>query len=69
MKTYNIRVRAEYTGYYKVEARFLGEAEAIAQQRLVNEMNNLVDGSFDLEEYDEAEFEADKELKEWAENQ
>jgi len=69
MKTYNIRVRAEYTGYYKVEARFLGEAEAIAQQRLVNEMNNLVDGSFDLEEFEDEEHEAHKELKQWAENQ
>ena len=64
MKTYNIRVRADYTGYYKVEAESLDDAEAMAQQQLFNEMNDEVDGVFDFEEYD-----ADKELKEWAENQ
>lgn len=75
MKTYNIRVRADYTGYYKVEAKSLDDAESIAQQQLFNEMNDGVDGVFDFEEYDEKEFETEKEfeahktLKQWAENQ
>ena len=69
MKTYNIRVRADYVGYYKVKAESLDDAEAMAQQQLFNEMNDGVDGVFDFEEYDETEFEAHKELKQWAENQ
>ena len=69
MKTYNIRVRADYTGYYKVEAESLDDAEAMAQQQLFNEMNDGVDGVFDFEEYDETEFEAHKTLKQWGENQ
>ena len=69
MKTYKIRVRADYVGYYKVEAESLDDAEAMAQQQLFNEMNDGVDGVFDFEEYDETEFEAHKELKQWAENQ
>jgi hypothetical protein len=66
MKTYNIRVRADYVGYYKIEAKSLNDAEAMAQQELFNEMNDGVDGVFDFEEYDETEFEAHKELKQWA---
>lgn len=66
MKTYNIRVRADYVGYYKVEAESLDDAEAMAQQELFNEMNDGVDGVFDFEEYDEKEFEAHKELKQWS---
>ena len=66
MKTYYIRVRADYVGYYKVEAESLDDAEAMAQQQLFNEMNDEVDGVFDFEEYDEKEFEAHKELKQWA---
>ena len=69
MKTYNIRVRADYVGYYKVEAESLDDAEAMAKQQLFDEMNDEVDGCFDFEEYDETEFEAHKELKQWAENQ
>jgi len=69
MKTYNIRVRADYVGYYKVEAESLDDAEAMAQQQLFNEMNDEVDGVFDFEEYDEKEFDAHKELKQWGENQ
>ena len=69
MKTYNIRVRADYVGYYKVKAESLDDAEAMAQQELFNEMNDGVDGVFDFEEYDETEFEAHKELNQWAENQ
>ena len=38
MKTYNIRVRADYTGYYKVEAESLDDAEAMAQQCLFDEI-------------------------------
>ena len=47
---YNIRVRAEYVGYYSVEANSLHEAEQKAQEMLFEEMNDAVDGSFDFEE-------------------
>ena len=63
MKTFNIRVRADYVGYYKVEAKSLNDAESMAQQELFNEMNDGVDGVFDFEEYDEKDFESRKELK------
>ena len=70
MKTYNIRVRAAYVGYYKVEAESLDDAEAMAQQCLFDEIRERkIDSIFDFEEYDETEFEAHKELKQWAENQ
>ena len=69
MKTYNIRVRADYVGYYKVEAKSLDDAELIAQQQLFNEMNDGVDGVFDFEEFEDEEHDAHKELKQWAENQ
>jgi|TARA_R110001583_G_scaffold20056_4_gene77824 hypothetical protein len=69
MKTFNIRVRADYVGYYKVEAKSLNDAESMAQQELFNEMNDGVDGVFDFEEYDEKDFESRKELKQWRENQ
>ena len=70
MKTYNIRVRADYTGYYKVKAESLDDAEAMAQQCLFDEIRERkIDSIFDFEEYDETEFEAHKELKQWAENQ
>ena len=69
MKTFNIRVRADYVGYYKVEAKSLNDAESMAQQELFNEMNDGVDGGFDFEEYDEKDFESRKELKQWRENQ
>ena len=49
---YNIRVRAEYTGYYEVQANSLNEAEKKAQEMLFNEMNDAVDASIDFEEYD-----------------
>ena len=51
MKTYNIRVRAEYTGYYKIEAKSIDDAEAMAKQQLFDEMNDEVDGYFDFEEF------------------
>ncbi len=67
MKTYNIRVRADYTGYYKVKATSLDNAEAMAQQCLFDEIRERkIDSIFDFEEYDETEFEAHKELKQWA---
>jgi len=69
MKTYNIRVRADYVGYYKVEATSLDNAESMAQQKLFNEMNDGVDGVFDFEEFEDEEHEAHKELKQWAESQ
>jgi len=69
MKTYNIRVRADYVGYYKVEAESLDDAESMAQQELFNEMNDGVDGVFDFEEFEDEEHDAHKELKQWAENQ
>ena len=69
MKTYNIRVRAEYTGYYKIEAKSIDDAEAMAKQQLFDEMNDEVDGCFDFEEFEDEEHEAHKTLKQWAENQ
>ena len=70
MKTYNIRVRADYVGYYKIKAKSLNDAEAMAQQCLFDEIRERkIDSIFDFEEYDETEFEAHKELKQWAENQ
>ena len=70
MKTYNIRVRAEYTGYYKIEAKSIDDAEAMAQQCLFDEIRERkIDSIFDFEEYDEKEFEAHKELKQWSESQ
>ena len=69
MKTYNIRVRADYVGYYKIKAKSLNDAEAMAQQQLFNEMNDGVDGVFDFEEFEDEEHHAHKELVQWAENQ
>ena len=69
MKTYNIRVRADYVGYYKIKAKSLNDAEAMAQQQLFDEMNDGVDGVFDFEEFEDEEHHAHKELVQWAENQ
>ena len=70
MKTYNIRVRAEYTGYYKIKAASLNDAEIKARQKLFDEMNDEVDGSFDFEEFeDEDLLTIEEKLKQWAENQ
>ena len=78
MKTYNIRVRADYVGYYKIEAKSLNDAEAMAQQQLFNEMNDGVDGVFDFEEFEDETFGQEndenfhqtyKKLKQWAEEQ
>ena len=70
MKTYNIRVRAEYTGYYKIEAKSIDDAEAMAQQCLFDEIRERkIDSIFDFEEFEDEEHEAHKTLKQWAENQ
>ena len=70
MKTYNIRIRAEYTGYYKIKAASLNDAEIKARQKLFDEMNDEVDGSFDFEEFeDEDLLTIEEKLKQWAENQ
>ena len=70
MKTYNIRVRAEYTRYYKIKAASLNDAEIKARQKLFDEMNDEVDGSFDFEEFeDEDLLTIEEKLKQWAENQ
>ena len=68
MKTYNIRVRAEYTGYYKIEAKSIDDAEAMAKQQLFDEMNDGGDGVFDFEEFEDEEHQAHKELVQWAED-
>jgi hypothetical protein len=39
MKTFNIRVRAEYVNQYTIEAEDLNQAEAIAQQNTYEEMD------------------------------
>ena len=78
MKTYNIRVRAEYTGYYKIEAKSIDDAEAMAKQQLFDEMNDEVDGCFNFEEFEDETFgqendenfhQAHKTLKQWSETQ
>ena len=70
MKTYNIRVRADYVGYYKVKATSLDNAEAMAQQWLFDEIRERkIDSIFDFEEFEDEEHEAHKTLKQWAENQ
>jgi len=68
MKTYNIRVRADYVGYYKIKAKSIDDAEAMAQQQLFDEMNDGVDGVFDFEEFEDEEHYAHKELVQWAED-
>lgn len=65
---YKIRVRAEYVAYYDVEATSLDEAEDMAKQKLMNEMNDQVNGSFDLEEFTDEEFIAEQKLEKWSED-
>ena len=79
MKTYNIRVRADYVGYYKVKATSLDNAEAMAQQCLFDEIRERkIDSIFDFEEFEDETFgqendenfhQAYKELKQWSESQ
>jgi hypothetical protein len=53
MKTFNIRVRAEYVNQYTIEAEDLNQAEAIAQQNIHEEMDtNWEFGSMDFEEFE-----------------
>ena len=51
-KTYHIRTKCEYVGYYTIKAKDLDEAESIAQTKLLSEMNIEVDGSFDFSKFD-----------------
>ena len=39
MKTFNIRVRAEYVNQYTIEAENLNQAETIAQENTYEEMD------------------------------
>ena len=67
--TYYIRCRAEYVGYYTIEADNLDKAEVIARDRCRDEMiGNGMDLEFDYEIIDEQEtidvmFDSDKEEK------
>ena len=56
MKTYNIRVRPESVGYYKVKAESLDDAEAMAQN--VYLMNEKESPSSTLKSMMSEEFEA-----------
>jgi len=51
-KIFNIRVRAEYVGYYEVKAKDLSQAERKAELLLEQDMNDKVYPSIDVEEYD-----------------
>ena len=51
-RKYYIRVRAEYVGYYEVEAKDISEAEDKASDLLHEDMNDPIYGSFDFEQYD-----------------
>ena len=51
-RKYYIRVRAEYVGYYEVEAKDISEAEHKACDLLHEDMNDPIYGSFDCEQYD-----------------
>ena len=51
-KTYNIRVRVDYVGYYQVEAKNLQEAEWLARTRFDEEVNDQVQGVEDISEFD-----------------
>ena len=51
-RKYYIRVRAEYVGYYEVEAKDISDAEHKASDLLHEDMNDPIYGSFDFEQYD-----------------
>ena len=51
-RKYYIRVRAEYVGYYEVEAKDISEAEHKACDLLHEDMNDPIYGDFDFEQYD-----------------
>ena len=50
-RKYYIRVRAEYVGYYEVEAKDISEATHKASDLLHEDMNDPIYGSFDFEQY------------------
>lgn len=56
-KVFNLRIRVEYVAYYQIEAENLEQAEALARDRLSEEVNDQVQGSEDITEYDPKEFE------------
>ena len=51
VKTFYIRVRAEYVGYFPVLADSFGQAEQAAIEKLFEGMNDEYDASIDVEEY------------------
>lgn len=51
-KTFYIRVRAEYVGYYEVKAKDISDAEHKASDLLHEDMNDPIYASFDFEQYD-----------------
>ena len=55
-RKFYIRVRADYVGYYEIEAKDLNEAEIKAMIQLDHDMNDRVSPNVDCEEYDPTEF-------------
>ena len=55
-RKFYIRVRADYVGYYEIEAKDLNEAEIKAMVQLDHDMNDRVYPNVDCEEYDPTEF-------------
>ena len=51
-RKYYIRVRADYVGYYEIEAKDISEAEDKAFASLEQDMNDTVYPSTDFEEFD-----------------
>ncbi|RPG49502.1 MAG: hypothetical protein CBC64_005805 [Gammaproteobacteria bacterium TMED104] len=55
-RKFYIRVRADYVGYYEIEAKDLNEAEIKAMVQLDHDMNDRVYPDVDCDEYDPTEF-------------
>ena len=55
-RKYFIKVRAEYVGYYEVEAKNISEAEHKASDLLHEDMNDPIYASVDFEEFDPKDF-------------
>lgn len=53
-KTFHIRVRGDYVNHYSIKAESLTEAEDIAKEKSLDEMQDF---SLDVEEYNPREFE------------
>ena len=51
-RKFYIRVRADYVGYYEIEAKDLNEAEIKAMVQLDHDMNDRVYPNVDCEKYD-----------------